>query len=122
MLLSLLSTPTSGSAAGWTQEFGKVIGTHSNLYGFTIYLDPQVADNVNNCATYYAPTASGWVGRNLATFIMLYPAVDTPSEAQKVMISQVSLATATSKPIKIYSSGCNSSTSNNVDNVWLKLD
>ncbi|HYE36232.1 MAG TPA: hypothetical protein VEB01_12560 [Methylocaldum sp.] len=114
-----MAIPVSGWAAGWTQEFGKVIGTNSTAGAFYVWLDPQVADNVNNCVAYIGPVVSGWFGQNLAVFSILYPTVGVPSEAQKVMISQVSLAVATGKRIKIYSSACNSGTHNNVDQIWL---
>jgi hypothetical protein len=119
VLAVVLSIPVSGWAVGWTQEFGKVMGTHSTVGAFYVWLDPLAADNVNNCPAYIGPIVSGWVGQNLAVFSMLYPTTGTPSEAQKVMISQLSLAAATGKRIKIYSSSCNSGTHNNVDAIWV---
>jgi hypothetical protein len=119
VLAVVLSIPVSGWAAGWTQEFGKVIATQSYPDGFNVWVDPLAANNVNNCAGYIHSMVSGWYGQNVAAFIMLYPTAGAPSEAQKVMISQISLAAATGKLIKIYSSACNSSNFNNVDHIWL---
>jgi hypothetical protein len=116
LLLGALLTPESGWAAGWTQQFGKVIGTWSNVSGVNILLDPQSANNVNNCAAYIGQSGSG---QSVAVFVMLYPAAGAPSEAQKVMISQVLLAATTGKPIKIYSTACNGTNANSVDAVWL---
>jgi hypothetical protein len=115
LLLSLLSTSASGWAAGWTHEFGKVKGTWSNQYGIHILVDPQAADNVNNCTRYMMENG----GENVAVFTMLYPATDAPTEAQKVMISQALMAAATGKPIKIYSSACDAATANNIRQIWV---
>lgn len=122
LLLSLLSIPASGWAAEWTREFSKVMGAWTNVHGFNVYLDPQSADNVNNCASYLRSISSGGGEQNVAIFVMLYPAIDTPTEAQKVMISQILTAAATGKPIRILSSACNGTTANNIDGVWLKAD
>lgn len=120
VLAVVLSIPVSGWAAGWTQEFGKVLGTQSTSDGFYVWLDPLAANNVNNCAGYIHSMVSGWVGQDVAAFSILYPTAGAPTEAQRVMISQVSLAASTGKLIKLYLDSCNSTSFNNVHTIWLK--
>lgn len=123
LLVGALSIPASGWAAGFTQEFGKVLGTQAHSAGLYLYLDPASANNVNNCTYYSSPLAAEWLGQQaVGIFSMIYPTSGAPSEAQKVMISQISLAMATGKPIKIYSASCNATIYNNIDQIILKAN
>jgi hypothetical protein len=72
-------------------------------------MEPTAATNINTCA-----------GHNAAEpiFHIVYPS-NVPSEAQKVMISQISLAVALGKPIKIYSAACNTTSKLNTINEIL---
>lgn len=121
LLVGALSIPASGWAAGWTQEFGKVLGTQSYSAGFFIWLDPAVASNVNNCTAYINSNVSGWLGQDAAGFFISYPTSGAPTEAQKVIISQILLAVATGKRVKIHSVSC-SSNYNSVDYILLNAN
>ncbi|OHX35723.1 hypothetical protein BJL95_16035 [Methylomonas sp. LWB] len=95
-LAGTMSFPASGWADGWTHSV-KVTNTRPYAGGFLVYLDPKDTINVNACSGY----DSSWPG-----FLLLYPASGVPTEAQKVFISQISLAVATGKVISIYSAAC----------------
>lgn len=63
-----------------------------------------------------------WFGQVVAMFHFPYLENGGPSEAQKVMISQILLAVATGKSIKIYSDSCNPSNYNNLDQIILNAN
>lgn len=109
LLIGALSLPASACAADWTPTYGAVTYTRSTVAGFFVYMEPTAATNINTCA-----------GHNAAEpiFHIVYPS-NVPSEAQKVMISQISLAVALGKPIKIYSAACNTTSKLNTVNEIL---
>lgn len=109
LLIGALSLPASGWAADWTPVYGAVTYTQSTISGFFVHMEPTAANNVNNCAGHNAGDP---------IFHIAYPS-NVPSEAQKVMISQISLAVALGKPIRIYSSGCNKTSKLNTINEIL---
>ncbi|AEG00908.1 hypothetical protein [Methylomonas methanica] len=117
LLVGALLTPASGWA-GWTL-FGKVIATQSHSDRFLIWLDATATTNINGC-TNYLSNYSELFGMDIAGFEIEYPASGTPSEAQKIMISQVSLAAATGKPVLIMTSSCSSILYNAVDEIVFK--
>jgi hypothetical protein len=118
LLLGVLSIPVSGWAVGpgWTQDWGKVFATQPNSTDFYIWVDPQAAQNINNCPHYLGP--AGYVAQPAAIFRITYPTSGTPSEAQKVMIAQLSLAVSTGQLVRIFSTGCN--VYNTIDSLQLK--
>jgi hypothetical protein len=113
LLVGTLSIPVSGWAAGWTPAYGLVTYTRPHVGGFLVYMDPAAASNVNACTAHNALSP---------IFQIVYPTSGAPSEAQKVIISQISLAIALGKPIKIYSASCTSSNYNNIDQIWLNAN
>jgi hypothetical protein len=118
LLTAMLLIPVSGSAAGWTQGWAKIIGIQVMTSGFWIFMNPQGATNVNNCSNYLLN--SGNLGESSAVFFMPYTN-GVPTEAQRVIISQISLAEANGKPLLIYSAGCVSTTApNSLDGVVLQ--
>lgn len=96
---------------GGRMDANRGVVTHTNptANGFFVYLEPAAASNVNACTAYVA---------SQPVFYLPYPTSGAPTEAQKVMISQISLAVATGKPIKIYSTAC-SGNLNNIEQILL---
>ncbi|WP_426991955.1 hypothetical protein [Methylomonas sp. CM2] len=112
-LAGTLSIPASGWAEGWSTTWGKIKFTESWEGGFFVYMDPAATNNTNSCTNY---------GTSTTRFHMVYPASGAPSDAQKVILSQVSLAIATGKTIMIYSKTCTISNFNSIDNIILNAD
>jgi hypothetical protein len=102
VLAVVLSIPVSGWAVGpgWTQDWCKVYATQASGSGFYVWVDPQACNNVNNCPYHLGPT--GYVEQSAAVFWIVYPTTNTPSEAQKVMISQLSLAASTGQLVRLH--------------------
>jgi len=118
LLAVAMATPVSGWAAAWTQAWGKVLATASITgFGFYVWIDPQTANNINNCPKYLEAAV---LAQPAAEFFMTY-SNGVPSESQKVTITQLSLAVSTGQLVKIYSGSCNNyGNYNSLDGVSLK--